>query len=165
MSIEPKLTTIIWIVATNHLLWFPMNRQFSDTKNVVSDHFHYTHDCTFLYNVFRQIIPFYSNYANRLLNSQQVYTNQLLFVMERSRSRSSSVSIVSWLRTGRPGYRGSIPGRGKKIFPVTSCLQTGSGAHPASCTMGTRSSLAGSKSRLGSDADHSPTTNADVKNE
>jgi hypothetical protein len=32
----------------------------------------------------------------------------------------SSVSIVSWLRTGRPGDRGSIPGRGERIFPVAS---------------------------------------------
>jgi hypothetical protein len=33
-----------------------------------------------------------------------------------SGSRGSSVSSV-WLRTGRPGDRGSIPGRGKRIFP------------------------------------------------
>jgi hypothetical protein len=24
----------------------------------------------------------------------------------------------AWLRTGRPGDRGSIPGRGKRIFPL-----------------------------------------------
>jgi hypothetical protein len=28
-------------------------------------------------------------------------------------------------------------GRGKGFFPLTSCVQTGSGAHPAFCTMGT----------------------------
>jgi hypothetical protein len=36
-----------------------------------------------------------------------------------------------WLRTGRPGDRGSIPGRGKR------CVQTGSVAQPASYPMGT----------------------------
>jgi hypothetical protein len=34
-------------------------------------------------------------------------------------NRGSSVSIV-WLRTGRPGDRGSIPGRGKIISPPVS---------------------------------------------
>jgi hypothetical protein len=47
----------------------------------------------------------------------------------------SSVSSV-WLRAGRPRDRGSIPGRGERIFP-SACVQTGSGAHPASCIMGT----------------------------
>jgi hypothetical protein len=32
----------------------------------------------------------------------------------------SSVSIVSWLRAARPGDWGSIPGKGKRIFPVAS---------------------------------------------
>jgi hypothetical protein len=44
---------------------------------------------------------------------------------------------VVWLRAGRPGDRGSIPGRGERIFFCSLCVQTGSGAHPASCTMGT----------------------------
>jgi hypothetical protein len=35
------------------------------------------------------------------------------------REPGSSVSSV-WLRTGRPGDRGSIPGRGERIFPITS---------------------------------------------
>jgi hypothetical protein len=36
------------------------------------------------------------------------------------------------------------------------CVQTGSEAHPASCTMGTGSSFSGAKARPGRDADHSP---------
>jgi hypothetical protein len=49
--------------------------------------------------------------------------------------------------------RGSIPGRGERIFPVAS-VQTGSGAHSASCTMGTGSPFPGGKTRPGRDADH-----------
>jgi hypothetical protein len=45
-------------------------------------------------------------------------------------------------------------------FPSSLCIQTGSGAHPASCTMST-----GGKARPGRDADHSPPSSAEVKNE
>jgi hypothetical protein len=37
------------------------------------------------------------------------------------------------LRTGQ----GSITGRGVKIYPLASCVQTSSEAHPASCPVGT----------------------------
>jgi hypothetical protein len=39
-----------------------------------------------------------------------------------------------WLRTGRPGDRGPIPGRGK-VFSSGLCVQTDSRAYPASCKM------------------------------
>jgi hypothetical protein len=68
------------------------------------------------------------------------------------RSRSSSVSIVSGY--GRPGDRGSITGRGKD-FSSNLCVQTGSEAHPASCTMGTGGPFPAGKARPGRDADHS----------
>jgi hypothetical protein len=41
---------------------------------------------------------------------------------------------MDWM-TGRSS---SIPSRGKRIFRVTSCVQTGSGPHPASCPVGTQ---------------------------
>jgi hypothetical protein len=49
---------------------------------------------------------------------------------------------------------------GAKDFSSNLCVQTGSGAHPASCTMGT-----GGKARPGRDADHSPLSSAEVVNE
>jgi hypothetical protein len=64
-------------------------------------------------------------------------------------------SYSVWLRTGRPGDRGSIPGRGKG-FSSSLCVQTGSGAHPVHCTMGTGGPFYGAKTRPGRDADHSP---------
>jgi hypothetical protein len=66
---------------------------------------------------------------------------------------------------GRPGDRGSILGRGQRIFPLVSCVQTGSGAHPASCTMGTGGPFPGAKARPGRDADNSPPSSAEVENE
>jgi hypothetical protein len=45
---------------------------------------------------------------------------------------------------------------GVEDFSSSLCVQTGSGAHTASCTMGTGGPLPGSKARPGRDADHSP---------
>jgi hypothetical protein len=45
------------------------------------------------------------------------------------------------------------------------CVQTGSGAHPASCTMGTGGPFPGGKARPGRDADHSHLSTAEVVNE
>jgi len=38
---------------------------------------------------------------------------------------------------------------GAKDFSSSLCVQTGSGAHPASCTMGTRGPFPGGKSAAG----------------
>jgi hypothetical protein len=58
----------------------------------------------------------------------------------------------------------SDPQQGQRIFPLAS-VQTGSGAHPASCTMGTGGPFSGGKARPGHDADHSPPSSAEVVNE
>jgi hypothetical protein len=50
-------------------------------------------------------------------------------------------------------------------FSSNLCIQTGSGAHPASCTVGTGGSLSGDKGRPGRDADRSPPSSAEVKKE
>jgi hypothetical protein len=54
---------------------------------------------------------------------------------------------------------------GTKYFSSIFCVQTGSGAHPASCTMGTGGPFPGGKTRAGRDADHSPPSSAEVVNE
>jgi hypothetical protein len=43
-----------------------------------------------------------------------------------------------------------------KDFSSSLCVQTGSGAHPASYPIGTAGSLSGGKARPGRDSDHSP---------
>jgi hypothetical protein len=50
-------------------------------------------------------------------------------------------------------------------FSSSLCIQNGSGAHPASCTMGTGGSFPRGKVQPGHDADHSPPSSAEVKNE
>jgi hypothetical protein len=81
------------------------------------------------------------------------------------REPGSSVSVVSGYGLDKPGDLGSIPGRGERIFPLSSCVQTGSGAHLAPCTMGTRASSPRAKARPGLDADHPPSSSAEVENE
>jgi hypothetical protein len=52
-----------------------------------------------------------------------------------------------------------------KGFSCSLCVQTGSGAHPASCPMGTGGPFLGGKARPGHDAHHSPQSSAAVVNE
>jgi hypothetical protein len=68
-------------------------------------------------------------------------------------SRGSSVSIVSGygLDDRMIEVRSSA---GAKDFSSSLCVQTGSGAHPASCTLGTGDPVPGGKARPGRDADH-----------
>jgi hypothetical protein len=79
-------------------------------------------------------------------------------------SRGSSGSIVFdyGLDDRAIGVRSP---EGAKYFYSSLCVQTGSGAHPASCTMGTGGPFLGGKARPGRDADHSPPSSAEVENE
>jgi hypothetical protein len=47
---------------------------------------------------------------------------------------------------------------GAKDFSSNLCVQTGSGAQPASCTMGTGGPFPGAIARPGREADHSPSS-------
>jgi hypothetical protein len=81
-----------------------------------------------------------------------------------TRSRVSSGRIVSdyGLDDRAIGVRSPA---GTKDLSSILCDQTGSGVHPASCTMGTGGPLPGGKARPGRDADHSPPSSAEVVNE
>jgi hypothetical protein len=50
-------------------------------------------------------------------------------------------------------------------FSSNLCVQTGSGDHPASCTMGTGGPFPGARARPWHDADHSSPSSAEVENE
>jgi hypothetical protein len=54
---------------------------------------------------------------------------------------------------------------GAEDFSSILCVQIGSGAHPASCTMGTGGPFPGGKARPGCDAGRSPPSSAEVVNE
>jgi hypothetical protein len=52
-----------------------------------------------------------------------------------------------------------------KDFSFNLYVQTGSGAHPASCTVGTEGPFPEAKERPGRNADHSPPSSAEAENE
>jgi hypothetical protein len=87
-----------------------------------------------------------------------------LLILKPYREMCSSVSIVS-------GY--GLDDRAIKVrsladakdFSSSLCVQTGSGVHPASCTMGTVCPFPRGKARPGRDADYSPPSGAEVVNE
>jgi hypothetical protein len=78
-------------------------------------------------------------------------------------SRGSSVSIVSDYGLDDRAIGVRFPA-GAKDFSCSLCVQTGSGAHPASCPIPGVISP-GVKAWPGRDADHSPPSSADVENE
>jgi hypothetical protein len=88
----------------------------------------------------------------------------LSFLRSQSRSRGSSVSIVSDYGLDDRAIGVRYPA-GAKDFSSSLCVQTGSGVHPASCTMGTGGPFHGVKARPGRDADHPPPSNTEVENE
>jgi hypothetical protein len=84
--------------------------------------------------------------------------------MKLRRSRCSSGSIVS--DYGLDDWEIVVRSpAGAKDYSSNLCVQTGSGTHPASCTVGTGGTVPGGKARLGRDPDHSPPSSAEVVNE
>jgi hypothetical protein len=79
-------------------------------------------------------------------------------------SRVSSVSIVSDYGLDDRAIGVRFPA-GTKDFSSSLSVQTSSGAHPASCTMGTGGPFFGGKARPGRDDDNSPSSTAEVVNE
>jgi hypothetical protein len=81
-----------------------------------------------------------------------------------SGSRVNSVSIVSdyGLDDRAIGVRSPA---GAEEFSSSLCVQTGSGAHPASCTMSTGGPFPGGKARPGRDADRLSPSSTEVLNE
>jgi hypothetical protein len=76
----------------------------------------------------------------------------------------SSVSIVSGYGLDDLAIGVRSPAEAKD-FSSNLCVQTGSGAQPAYCTMGTRVLFPGTKARPGHHADHAPPFHAEIENE
>jgi hypothetical protein len=79
-----------------------------------------------------------------------------------SRVAQSVYSLAKGCTTGRSRFD---PRQRREDFSFGLCVQTGSGAHPPCCTMGTGDPLPRTKARPGRDADHSPPSSAEVVNE
>jgi hypothetical protein len=89
---------------------------------------------------------------------------EVIAVYSENHELGSSVSIVSGYGLDDHAIEVRSPA-GTKEFSSTLCVQTSSGAHPASCTMGIGGPFPRAKARLGRDADHSSPSSAEVKNE
>jgi hypothetical protein len=76
----------------------------------------------------------------------------------------SSVSIVSGYGLDDRTIEDRSPAAAKD-FSSSLFVQTSSGAHPASCPMGTGCPFPGDKAGPGRDADHSPASSVEVENE
>jgi hypothetical protein len=83
--------------------------------------------------------------------------------MGRLGEPGSSVSIVSGNGLDDRAIEFRFPAEAKDSSSNV-CVQTGSGANPASFTMGTGGPFPGAKSRRGRDADHSTSSSAEVEN-
>jgi hypothetical protein len=96
-----------------------------------------------------------SSISTYKINYKTKLNSYIATVMLLLRSRVSSGSIVSdyGLHDRAIGVRSPA---GAKNFSSILCVQTGSGAHPASCTMGTGGHFPGCRARPGRDADKSP---------
>jgi hypothetical protein len=92
------------------------------------------------------------------------YRLRIQFSAELKGEPGSSVSIVSDYGLDNWAIEVRSPAEAED-FSCNLCVQTGSGAHPASCTMGTGGPFPGSKARQGRDADHSLPSSAEVENE
>jgi hypothetical protein len=91
-------------------------------------------------------------------------SSAILILPQHRIEPGSSVSIVSGYGLDDRAIQVRSPAEAKDLSSNV-CVQTGSGAHPASCTMGTGESFPGGKARPGRVADHSPQSSAEDVNE
>jgi hypothetical protein len=83
----------------------------------------------------------------------------MLLITQEAKSRDGAVGIATRYGLDNRGVGVHSPFMVKNFLPHV--LQTGSGAHQASYSMGTGGSFPGAK-RQGREADYSPTTRAEV---
>jgi hypothetical protein len=88
----------------------------------------------------------------------------LTLVWKKYRSWGCSVSRVSDYGLEDPAIGVRSPA-GAKDFSSNLCVQASSEVYPGSCTMGTGGPFPGAKRSPGRDADHSPPSGTEVKNE
>jgi hypothetical protein len=99
-----------------------------------------------------------------LLISQHLICPFGIYITRPYWSRGSSVSIVSDYGLDDRTIEVRSPAEANDISS-SLCVQTGSGVHPASCTMCTGGPFPRGKARPGRYADYSPPSSAEVVNE
>jgi hypothetical protein len=101
----------------------------------------------------------YTPAHNNLLDFSTII---LVYLPKSSRVAQSVQCLATGWTTGRSRF--DLQQR-RKDFSSSLCVQTGSGAHPASCTTGTGGPFPGANARPGRDADLSSPSTAEVENE
>jgi hypothetical protein len=96
------------------------------------------------------------------VNSRKIIIIIIIIIITGSRVSSGNIVSDYGLDDRETGVRSPA---GEKYFSSIFCVQTGSGAHLASCTMGTVGPFPRGKARPRRNADHSPLCNAEVVNE
>jgi hypothetical protein len=109
-----------------------------------------------LHGIMTQIIIIIGRCAQQMTGT--AWKNSLIFVTFVSIFQSVQCLAMGWM-TGRLRFD---PWQRRKDFSCSLCVQTSSGAHPASCTMGTGGPIPGAKAWSGHDTDHSPPSSAKV---
>jgi hypothetical protein len=125
----------------------------------------YSHNKIPCFHLTLFFITSFQNYTIRTVHTFIHYFSKIHFNIKllyiRRWSRGSSVSIVSGYGLDDRAIEVRSPA-GANDFSSSPCIQTGSGAHPASYTVGTWGPFSGGKARQGRDADHSPPSSAEV---
>jgi hypothetical protein len=105
--------------------------------------------------------------VNRRSNPKK-YINYILILVFRQANRTTRMryGLINYDSCPYSSTRRSRfdPRRKRKDFSSSLCVQTSSGAHPASCTMGTAGPFPWGRARPGRDADHSHPSTAEVEN-
>jgi hypothetical protein len=99
-------------------------------------------------------------YLTDSLNKANYGSRIFMFLRHKYKSRDSVVGIATGYGLDDRRVGVGVP-VGSRIF-TSPTVQTGSGVHPTSYTMGTGGSFPGVR-RSGREADHSPPTSAEVK--
>jgi hypothetical protein len=108
----------------------------------------------------------HTGHGTHMLVPRAWFTSRVNSAFLRSNKLYLELRLVQFLATDWTTGRSRFdPRQRKEIFSSSLCVQTGSGAHPASCTMGTGVLSPGAKARSGRDADHSLPSSADVVTE
>jgi hypothetical protein len=148
-------TCLIFSLALNSTTTALVRRWYTWMHPYTHTYIHYVITHTYMHTYTH--IHIYTNANIRSCNIIHVY-------IHIHRSQGSSVSIVSDYGLDDRAIRVRSPA-GAEDFSSSLYVQIGSGAHAASCPLGTGVLSPGCKARPGRDADHSPPSSAEVMNE
>jgi hypothetical protein len=140
-----------------------INQVRSEIWEAVTEKF-WQHFCCRVYSMRCAVTSGTTSLVPQLVEEKLIVRSLLLVTFGICSFRCSSGGIVS--DHGLDDWKIEVRSpTGAEDFSSSPCVQTGSGAHPASYPVGTGSPFPGGKARPGRDANHSPPSSAEVKYE